>query len=251
MPRAAPWSTHRRSESGSSLIEVIAALLIMSIVGMGIWNSVAAGLRISGRIGDSVRAGTVLLSLDDRLRELASRVRIPFWSKDYLVESSADEMRVAWLDGDPAKSIIMKRDGDALVIDDGTAPRRYKGMASIAFSAASSDQGGVYGITVTVEGPGFTRREITAAFGSMPIGAAAASASGAGASGGTSGASGPTDSGAPPPDQIPPPDAVPQDQYQPPPDTGAYTPAYIGAPPDMFAPGYGVDPTTTTDGTVQ
>ncbi len=251
MRRAAPWSTRRRSESGSSLIEVIAALLIMSIVGMGIWNSVAAGLRISGRIGDSVRAGSMLLSLDDRVRELASRVRIPFWSKDYLVESSADEMRVAWLDGDPAKSVVMKRSGDTLVIDDGTEPRRFKGISSMSFSAASTGQGGVYGITITVEGSGFTRREITAAFGSMPIGSASASSSAVATGAASGGTSGLTDTGAPPPDQVPPPDAVPPDQQQPPPDTGAYPPPYIGAPTDMFAPGYGVDPNAPTDGTVQ
>ena len=159
---------------GSTLLEVLAALLIMSILGLGMWSAVSACLRLTTKIHDSTMASTRILNIDDRLRDLAGRVRAPFWVPDFLIETTETEMHVAYLDGDPSKSLILKADGGALSIDDGSTVKRYPGFQRVTMAAAQDSAGKTCGITVSLEKKGGESFSVMARFGSTPVTAGAA-----------------------------------------------------------------------------
>jgi hypothetical protein len=169
MRKNASFFSSRRSESGSTLLEILAALLVISILGLGIWNGVAACLRLTTRFHDAALRSSELLRLDDRLRALAQRVRIPYWVPDHLIESADGELHIAYLDGDPSKSMALKFSQGTLIVEGGETSARYSDIASAAFSPAADPAGEVYGLTVSVEEKGGTPVTITARFGSAPL----------------------------------------------------------------------------------
>jgi hypothetical protein len=158
------------SEGGSTLLEVIAAMAIISILGIGAWNAVSASLRIAGRIHDNAIASERLLVLDDRVRGLAGRIRAPFWAARQAVEADAGSMSVSFLDGNPEKKMSLSFQGGILSVDDGSAVTRFTGFTEADFSPATDDGNNVFGITVNVRTKDGKRLAITARFGSMPIG---------------------------------------------------------------------------------
>ncbi len=159
----------RRGTDGFTLLEVLAGLLIMSILGAAIWGGVSASLRVSTRIHDTALASTRILGMDDRLRSLAARIRVPYWTPEYLMEAADGEMRIAYLDGDPAKSLVLKADSGTLTISDGSAVTAFAGFTSTEVAAAKDKAGNVFGVSVTVEEKGRAPFVITARFGSTPV----------------------------------------------------------------------------------
>lgn len=166
---APPCPRGPATQDGSTLLEVLAALLIMSILGLGIWSAVSSSLRLTTKIHDSTMASTRILVLDDRLRALAGRIRAPFWVPDFLIEATDSEMHVAYLDGDPSKSLILKIDGNVLSIDDGTTVTRHSGFTRVSMAATPDSSGRVCGITVSLEEKGRASFSLTARFGSAPV----------------------------------------------------------------------------------
>jgi hypothetical protein len=151
------------------VLEVLAALLILSLLGIGAWNAVSVSLRLVTRIHDKVLASVRLLELDDRIRDLAGRVRAPFWAPDHAA-IMADGVTVPYLDGNPDKSLSLSfRDGK-LVVGDGEIISRYIDFMIADFSMAVDSQNMIFGITVALEEKDGERVSITARFGSTPLG---------------------------------------------------------------------------------
>ena len=171
MRRAARCSSTRPTgaQDGFTLLEILAGLLIMSILGVSIWGGVSACIRVTSRIHDTALASTRILAMDDTLRNLAGRIRAPYWASEYLIENAEGEMRIAYLDGDPAKSMVLKMAGGALSVFDGVTTYAYQGFAGVSAQAAADKDGNVFGISVTVEEKGRAPFSITARFGSAPV----------------------------------------------------------------------------------
>jgi prepilin-type N-terminal cleavage/methylation domain-containing protein len=159
----------KASESGSTLLEVIAAMAILSILGVGAWNAVAVSIRIAGRIHDNAIASARLLTLDDRVRSLMRRVRVPFWAAQ-TVETDDGGARVSFLDGDPAKIAALSFKDGILTVGDGASMTQFTEFAKVDFSPASDAENNVFGIQVSVTTKDGREVSVVARFGSTPMG---------------------------------------------------------------------------------
>jgi hypothetical protein len=162
-------SSSSTTESGSTLLEAIVALTIISILGIGAWNAVGVSIRIAGRIREKAIENVHVLQLDDALRELASRVRAPYWAPEQKVETEAGTARVSNLDGDAEKSFTLAFQDGVLTVDDGNRVLRFTEFSRVDFSAATDEKLGNYGLTMdlsTKDGRAFS---MTARFSGLPI----------------------------------------------------------------------------------
>ena len=162
-------STSRKTESGSTLLEAIVALAIISILGIGAWNAVGAAIRIAGRINEKSMENARILQLDDALRGLAARIRAPFWVPGHAVTVEAGSARVPYLDGDPDKAFTISFLDGVVTLDDGGRVMRFSGFSRAVISAAEDKESGVYGLTLELSTKDGRTIAMTARFGSMPI----------------------------------------------------------------------------------
>jgi hypothetical protein len=168
--RKRPSCCSRNSEHGSTILEVMIALAILSALALGAWSAVGASLRLSGRQRERVRESADLLAADDALRGLALRVRPPFWGPPAPTQVGPDELVVPFLDGDPRKSLhVAFRDG-TLLLGDGAATAAFTGFTSGAVAPAVDAAGTVYGLSIELTRADGRTVTIVARFGGMPVG---------------------------------------------------------------------------------
>ncbi len=163
-------SSSRESEAGSTVLEVIITLFILSIIGAGVWQGVSVSLRLISRFHDRILMSARVLELDDKLRDLALRVRAPFWMSGQAVTSEAGALSVSYLDGDPAASLKLSFVDGVLSIGETGRTQRYTDFRRADFSPALDAEKNVYGISVALEAKDGEKISITARFGSTPMG---------------------------------------------------------------------------------
>jgi type II secretory pathway pseudopilin PulG len=157
------------SERGSTLLEVIVALLVLSLIGIGAWSAASVSLRTARRTHDGILTGSRLLQLDDRTRDLAGRVLTPFWMTDPEVTLDGTKMSVAYLDGDPGKSFSLEFSDGVLTLTDGDQPTRFGGFQGVEMAPALDADKHIIGVRLDLQtGPG-RRTTIIARFGGTPM----------------------------------------------------------------------------------
>ncbi|MGO9307793.1 MAG: type II secretion system protein J [Spirochaetia bacterium] len=161
----------RRNEGGSTILELLVALLVISALGVGAWHAAGVSLRMAHRLRHSLTAGARLLQLDDALRDLAASVIPPYWAPEQLVEASDTGLTVPYLDGCADRSLVMRFENGVLHLGDGQHWIQYSGLQSVTFSAATEGQLH-YGVTVRLEWTGGRSAVMTARFGGTPAGSA-------------------------------------------------------------------------------
>jgi prepilin-type N-terminal cleavage/methylation domain-containing protein len=164
--------TSSQNERGFTFIEILVSLLLLSLLGLVIWNGLSRGeglvLRTFQAAADSVK----ILQLDTGLRDAAGRVRVPYWEGDCAATSTDDGISVPWLDGYEKRFLYIERRGPRLAIrfsqeDSGVV---FGPFDEISFGLVESPEGTAWGIRVTVAG-GSTGDPITlvARFGGEPL----------------------------------------------------------------------------------
>src|SRR5208283_5325110 len=103
MRKTTRWFS-RRNDNGSTILELLAAMLVISTLGIGAWHAAGVSLRMADRLRRSLAAGARLLQLDDQLRTYAGRITPPYWAPEELVEISDSSLSVPYLDGAAQKS---------------------------------------------------------------------------------------------------------------------------------------------------
>ncbi|HVP19748.1 MAG TPA: hypothetical protein VMU36_12180 [Spirochaetia bacterium] len=168
MQKIRPLSS-RTSDGGSTILEVLVALFILSSLGIGAWQAVSVSQRISARIRDAILRGSRLIRLDDQLRGLAARVLPPYWAPDEIVEIGNGTLKVAFLDGEPSKSLMVTFQKEVLVINDDAIATPYPDFRRVAFSAARDKENHPYGVTLEATQKDGSSIVITARFGGTPV----------------------------------------------------------------------------------
>ncbi len=159
------------SERGSTLLEVIIALLILSLIGIGAWSAASVSLRTARRTHDGILEGSRLLRLDDCIRDLAGRVLTPYWMPDPDVRLDGGRMSVAYLDGDPGKSFGLEFAQGVLTVEGGERPSRFTGFQNVELSPALDADKRIYGVRLDIQTGRGRHTMIIARFGGAPIGA--------------------------------------------------------------------------------
>ena len=168
MRRTRP-SFSRRNEHGSTILEMLVAIFILSGLSVGVWRVVGASLRLAGRVQESVLAGARLIQLDDTVRGLSARVLPPFWAPEDFVLTGHGVLRAAFLDGDPARSLVVSFGDGTLSVGDGTRESKFPGFRTVTFSVALDRENHAYGIVLEAEGNEGRSTVITSRFGGSSI----------------------------------------------------------------------------------
>jgi prepilin-type N-terminal cleavage/methylation domain-containing protein len=81
----------KKPEDGFTFMEVIAAMAIMSILGVTVWMGFAAAVNLIQSVPVSVELVQSYMVLDTIVREYISRVKPPFWQPelDYYMDSTS------------------------------------------------------------------------------------------------------------------------------------------------------------------
>jgi hypothetical protein len=159
-----------KNDSGSTIIEVVVALFVLSTLGVGAWYAVGVSLRLAGRLRDGMLANVRLLRLDDRLRGLAGRVYLPYWAPDGIVRIGDGALSVPYLDGDSKKELNVTFREGILTVGDGGMATRYAGFQHVELSAATDDSNHQCGVTVLLDSRDGKAVRIVARFGATPLG---------------------------------------------------------------------------------
>jgi hypothetical protein len=157
------------SEGGSTLLEVIVGLLVLSLIGLGAWSAASVSLRTVGRTGDAIRLRTRVLQVDDRLRGLSARVRTPYWMPEHLVALEGGRLSVGCLDGDLGKSLVVEFSGGILSISDGDGMSRFSGFTGAELAPARDESQRVIGIRLQLKTAAEQPVTIVTRFGGVPL----------------------------------------------------------------------------------
>lgn len=168
MRRTEPASS-RDSEAGFTLLEVLLGMVILSLLGIGMWTAVTVAMRSVDRFHAGSLANVRLLQIDDRFRECMARIRAPWWESAPAVETATDGWKIAFLDGDHGKALIISwRDG-SLIIDDGAYESRFPGFNSVRLETALAADGMPMGASLTLEGRYIGATTIIARYGGASV----------------------------------------------------------------------------------
>ena len=141
----------RRNDSGSSVLEVLVTVLVLTALGAALWSGVTVAVRLAQRTLRSSFEAARVVQLDRFLRRAALRVHSPFWLTGPDVESGPDWLRVAWVDGEPSEGITLERRGDLLILHARRDPPVVFGpFSSPQFSLYADGEGRARGLRVSV-----------------------------------------------------------------------------------------------------
>ena len=168
MRRAARLSS-REGEEGSTLLEVLVAMVVLSALGVGVWAAVTVSMQSVTRSRAGGLAATQVLQIDDRLRACVDRVRAPWWMPTPSIEAGEGSWRVPFLDGDPAKALVVSWAAQVLTIDDGSTASRYGGFTSARLAPALGADGKPFGVELSLEGKPIGKVSVVARYGGMEL----------------------------------------------------------------------------------
>jgi hypothetical protein len=126
-------------------------------------------LRTGERFHTRALANARLMQLDDRFRDCAGRILAPWWISGPAIETTDDSWSVAWLDGDPKRTLVLSFSDGVLSVDDGAYVSRYPGLSSVSLTAGLDGRNESLGMTLTVEGKDVGHEAIVARYGSAPV----------------------------------------------------------------------------------
>jgi hypothetical protein len=144
-------------------------MVILSLLGIGVWTAVTVAWRSVDRFREGALAGSQALRLDDRFRACADRVRPPWWGGEPELWEEGHTWRISCLDGDPGKTLTLSWQGGVLSIDDGDSVTRYRGIADADCAPARDVAGMPFGAELSIEAEHLGRFTIVARYGGRVV----------------------------------------------------------------------------------
>jgi prepilin-type N-terminal cleavage/methylation domain-containing protein len=161
--------TRRAGEDGFTLLETLAGLAALSLLAVGAWMVAGAALRGAARVRAGPLQAARVIRLDDRLRASALRIRPPWWGTGPVIDGAGDGWTVPYLDGDPARSLVIRWSGGVLTVDDGSTATRHEGFAGADLAPVVAGDGRVIGVRLSVEAAPIGALAIAARFGGRAL----------------------------------------------------------------------------------
>lgn len=167
----------KNNEAGSTTIEALVALLILSIAGAALVAGSSGGIAAAVRAQRAAKDATTVLRLDDVLRRAALRVRLPYWDRSAAsaatgtqtgAGTAAGALSVPWFDGVAAETLRLSVEGEKLTVEDGGVTTTFSGLRNIAAEFIVGADDSVSGIDLRCE-IGGRQVHVVAPFGAVPL----------------------------------------------------------------------------------
>jgi type II secretory pathway pseudopilin PulG len=165
------FDSRRDAEDGSTFVEVLAALAILSVVAAVLWFA-AGGAADRLRAAVATARGSIqLLHLQAVLWRAAERIHPSYWVGKRLTDSITREeerVRVPNLDGDCAEWLEVTI-GEGVTIATSTGRRHVFSLVDVSAVEVLEYEGVVYGLMLMVDGRGEGGLRVVAEFGATAI----------------------------------------------------------------------------------
>lgn len=139
----------RRSDAGTTLVEVLIAIVILSTAGIAIVSATLTTITVSGRSADRARISSVLSDAADRI------IRSPYTpcggSSTFLAPAQAAAASVGWPAGTVEIVSVDYWDAD---LEDGARPAAGAWVSTCTPTAVLTPQRTLTRVTVRVTSPG-------------------------------------------------------------------------------------------------
>ncbi len=157
------------AEDGFTLAEVMAALALLSALGLVVASGFISGDRGLQRVSDGARRNAKLLQMDGAIRAYAQRILTPYWLSAPKARVTPGAVAVSYLDGNPEAEMRVVFQGGTLTVGDGNENVRFDGVRDANMEIAPARERGTAVLRLTVELAGLPPFTILAAFGGRPF----------------------------------------------------------------------------------
>jgi type II secretory pathway pseudopilin PulG len=166
----------KNNDAGSTTIEALVALLILSIAGAALVAGTSGGIAAAVRAQGAAKDATTVLRLDDAVRRAALRVRLPYWDRSAVASAVAEAgaaagagaLTVPWFDGVADETLRLSIEGETLKVESGGTTTIFSGMQNTAAKFITEKDDSVKGIDLRCE-IGGRQVHIVAPFGAVPM----------------------------------------------------------------------------------
>lgn len=134
--------------TGSTVLEAIVALGILSVVGTALVSGAVAGIGVGADAKRAAAEAAEVLMLDDAVRRYAVRIRVPYWDHRAPTTGDAGNFAVKWLDGAAEAELRLREENGRIVIEADGQTVSFPGCAEAEFAAVGDERGAVKGVEV-------------------------------------------------------------------------------------------------------
>jgi type II secretory pathway pseudopilin PulG len=156
------------NEAGSTTIEVLVALIILSIAGAALIAGSRSGISAAAGAQRAAVSSISILRLDDAVRRAALRVRIPYWDRSVKIVDEGQTLAIPWFDGDPAMTLSLGMVADTIVLETGGEKSSFTGIKNAKQEFIRDEAGSVKGIDLRYEIDG-RELHVLASFGAFAL----------------------------------------------------------------------------------
>lgn len=136
----------KRDETGSTALEALIAIAVISIAGIALVAGSRNGLAAIAKAESAATDSSKILRIDDALRAAASEVRIPYWARGVELTTDGRTVSVPWYGGHAAEKLQISIAERSIVLKAGDATRNLSGVADARLAVARNTEGAVAGI---------------------------------------------------------------------------------------------------------
>ena len=147
---------------------MLAAVIILTVLGVVIWQGFLSALTGIDRIGVEITECTKILQIDDTVREAASRIIVPFWLNTAPVEKEINLMRIPYIDSCSDKELIISFEGEVLTIETDGSITSFSSIDNVEIDFLTDDSDSKYGIVLDIDYKN-EKFAIKAPFGGLPV----------------------------------------------------------------------------------
>ena len=158
----------KKSDNGFTFVEVLAAVIILTVLGVVIWQGFLSALTGIDGIGVEITECTKILQIDDTVREAASRIIVPFWLNTAPVEKEINLMRIPYIDSCSDKELIISFEKEVLTIETDGNTISFSAIDNVEMDFLTDDNNSIYGILLNIN---YSNEKFTieAPFGGLPV----------------------------------------------------------------------------------
>ncbi len=149
---------------GFTIVEILVAVAVTSILGMGLWFALSHAGRLLGKASTVHRNSRQVLFLNDAVTREVGRVRIPFWEGMSLVDGHDEPktLRLPFVDGARSRELSIEYVGDRVRLsriegDAETVVASFGPFTSVKWEWVEEMPGRVSGFLLSVQMEGSAR----------------------------------------------------------------------------------------------